>query len=97
MAGYHPSGSSDRIVLSPAGVGAWRAIDPSYPTEDARCLLAYVESVGDRYLVLSLVPPLGGVTEVDSFAEAEAAVQGLRDGTRRTASLHATTRKEGPS
>jgi hypothetical protein len=96
MAGYHLSGSSDRIVLSPAGPGAWRALDPTYPPEDARCLLAYVESVGDRYLVLSLVPPLGGVTEVETLADAEAAVQGLREGTRRTASLGARRSKEGP-
>ena len=84
MAGYHRSESSDRIVLSPAAPGAWRALDPSYPTEDARCLLAYIESVGDRYLVISLVPPLGGVTEVESLSDAQAAVQGLREGARRT-------------
>lgn len=66
------------IVLSPAGPDAWRAIDSSYPLTDARCLIAYVEALGDRYLVLSLVPPLGGVTEVDTLAEAETVVRHLR-------------------
>ena len=47
-------------------------------------LLAYVESVGDRYLVISLVPPLGGVTEVETLADAEAAVEQLRAGAGRT-------------
>jgi hypothetical protein len=54
-----------------------------------------VESIGDRYLVLSLVPPLGGVTEVDTLADAEAAVQGLREGNKRIASLGVRTRKDG--
>ena len=94
MAGYNANEPSYRIVLTPAGPGAWRAIDPSYPTEDARCLLAYVESVGDRYLVLSLVPPLGGVTEVETLADAESAVQGLRVDARRTASLRVTDTRE---
>jgi hypothetical protein len=94
MAGYNSTEPSGRIVLSPAGPRGWRAIDPSYPTEDARCLLAYVESIGGRYLVLSLVPPLGGVTEVETLADAESAVQELRAGARHTTSPRITDARE---
>jgi hypothetical protein len=64
-----------RITLLPTGADSWRAIDAAYPITDPRCLLAYVESIGDRYLVVSLVPPLGGVTEVDTLSAAEAVVR----------------------
>lgn len=70
--------ASGSVVLSPAGPSGWRAIDSSYPLTDARCLLAYVEAVADHYLVLSLVPSLGGVTEVGTLAEAVTMIQQRR-------------------
>lgn len=79
MGHVDPTGRSGGIVLSPAGPDSWRAIDTSYPLSDARCLLAYVETIGHRYLVLSLIPPLGGVTEVETLSAAEAVVRDLRD------------------
>ena len=78
MAEFDPLQERDSITLCPAGPDAWRAIDTSYPLSDARCLLAYVEAIGDRYLVLSLVPPLGGVTEVDTLTAAETVVRHLQ-------------------
>jgi hypothetical protein len=69
---------STRVALYRAGPESWRAIDPSFPLWDARCLLAHVEAVGDHYVVLSLVPPLGGVTEVPTLAAAEDCVEELR-------------------
>jgi hypothetical protein len=71
---FDPRRAPGPIELFPAGPDAWRAIDSSYPLTDARCLLAYVEAIGDRYVVLSLIPPLGGVTEVDTLAAAETVV-----------------------
>jgi hypothetical protein len=76
-----PTGSStpeDDVVLIEAGRDAWRAIDTRYPLSDARCLLAYVERSAGRYLVLSLIPPLGGITEADTLAEAGEVAQRLR-------------------
>lgn len=78
MVEFDPSQQRGPVTLVPAGRDAWRAIDSSYPLTDARCLLAYIEAIGDRYLVLSLIPPLGGVTEVDTLAAAETVVRELR-------------------
>ena len=78
MAGLTPTGPSGRITLAPAGPDTWRALDSAYPSTDARCLLAFVESVDGHYVVLSLVPPLGGTTEVETLSEAEAVVEKLR-------------------
>ncbi len=66
------------VTLIPAGRDSWRAIDRSYPLSDARCLLAYVEYTGGRYVIMSLVPPLGGVTEASSLAEVRELVRSLR-------------------
>jgi hypothetical protein len=65
------------IVLSPAGEGSWRVLDKRFPASDARCLLAYVERVEAGYLVLSLVPPLGGLIEVSSPQDALPALLNL--------------------
>lgn len=67
------------ILLSPAGADSWRALDPAYPPTDARCLLAYVESIADHYLVLSLIPPLGTTFEVDTLSAGEAVIRTLHD------------------
>ena len=57
---------------------------PGLPTDGRPLPAGYVESIGDRYLVISLIPPLGGVTEVETLADAVSAVEGLREGARRT-------------
>ncbi|GAA4044960.1 hypothetical protein [Agromyces indicus] len=77
MTQQEPPGAS-RVALYRAGADSWRAIDPSFPLWDARCLLAHIEAVGDHYVVLSLVPPLGGVTEVASLSAAEECVEQIR-------------------
>lgn len=74
----HDPARASRIALYRAGADSWRAIDPSFPLWDARCLLAHVEAVGDHYVVLSLVPPLGGVTEVATLSAAEDVVEQIR-------------------
>ena len=80
MGHIDPAGrSGGGITLAQAGPDSWRAIDTAYPLSDARCLLAYVETIGDRYLVLSLIPPIGGVTEVATLSAAESVVRDLRD------------------
>ena len=86
---FDPLRAPGPIALFPAGPDAWRAIDSSFPLTDARCLLAYVEAIGDRYVVLSLIPPLGGVTEADTLAAAEKVVHELHlsRGTARTSAV----------
>jgi hypothetical protein len=65
------------IVLSPAGEASWRVLDKRFPVSDARSLLAYVERVEAGYLVLNLVPPLGGLFEVSSLQDALPALLSL--------------------
>lgn len=70
-------GAPAAVLLSPTGEAGWRATDPSYPPTDARSLLAYVEAEAGRYLVTSLVPPIGSVTEVGSLADARATIEAV--------------------
>lgn len=75
-----PAEPTDGVVLLQADGSSWRAVDQSFPLSDARSLLAYIERSGDRYMVLSLVPPVGGVTETETLAEAEEIARRLRTG-----------------